>query len=209
VFSYEVKNMTKKTRSTRHKKHPVPDRGISRELTASYSRQYAKVQSAIVDYDKVASEMERKWGVDRLPELVDAELRERFWETVHRLNVAIDENDPDEVRRHADAAARGWYALDRAASGAGALPPSGEGYDARIDETRVLRVCRTIEGACVAQREHPDVVAVSVEEIARIWKIWDERDILAQAKQAFPGAEILEARVQSNKKGDPNDEIPF
>jgi len=141
--------------------------------------------------------------------LVDAELRERFWETVHRLNVAIDENDPDEVRRHADAAARGWYALDRAASAAGALPPSGEGYDARIDETRVLRVCRTIEGACVAQREHPDVVAVSVEEIARIWKIWDERDILAQAKQAFPGAEILEARVQSNKEGDPNDEIPF
>lgn len=198
----------KKTRSTR-RKHPVPDRGISRELTASYSRQYAKVQSAITDYDKVASEFERKWGVDRLPELVDAELRERFWQTVYRLNVAIDKNDPDEVRRHADAAARGWYALDRAAVAAGALPPSGEGYDARIDDTRVLRVCRTIEDATVSQRERPDVVAVSVEEVARIWKIWDERDILAQAKQAFPGAEILEARVKSGGEEAPNDEIPF
>lgn len=191
------------------RKHPVPDRGISRELTASYSRQYAKVQSAITDYDKVASEFERKWGVDRLPELVDAELRERFWQTVYRLNVAIDKNDPDEVRRHADAAARGWYALDRAASDAGALPPSGEGWDARIDETRVLRVCRTIEDATVSQRERPDVVAVSVEEVARIWKIWDERDILAQAKQAFPGAEIFEARVKSGGEEKLDDEIPF
>ena len=198
----------KKTRSMRQKP-PAPDRGISRELTSSYSREYAKVQSALVDYDKVASEFERKWGMDRLPELVDAELRERFWEAVHRLNVAIDKNDPDEVRRHADAAARGWYALDRSASDAGALPPSGEGYDARIDETRVLRVCRTIEDATVSQRERPDVVAVSVEEIARIWKIWDERDILAQAKQAFPGAEILEVREKTDGKGALNDEIPF
>jgi hypothetical protein len=198
----------KKTRSMR-RKHPVPDRGISRELTASYSRQYAKVQSAITDYDKVASEFERKWGVDRLPELVDAELRERFWQTVYRLNVAIDKNDPDEVRRHADAAARGWHALDRAAVAAGALPPSGEGYDARIDETRVLRVCRTIEDATVSQRERPDVVAVSVEEIARIWKIWDERDILAQAKQAFPGAEILEVRDKPDGEEKLDDEIPF
>jgi len=147
--------------------------------------------------------------VDRLPELVDAELRERFWQTVYRLNVAIDKNDPDEGRRHADAAARGWYALDRAASDAGALPPSGEGWDARIDETRVLRVCRTIEDATVSQRERPDVVAVSVEEVARIWKIWDERDILAQAKQAFPGAEIFEARVKKDGGEAPNDEIPF
>lgn len=201
--------MTKKSTYSRRRKHPVPDRGISRELTASYSRQYAKVQSAIVDYDKVASEMERKWGVDRLPELVDAELRERFWQTVYRLNVAIDKNDPDEVRRHADAAARGWYALDRAASDAGALPPSGEGWDARIDDTRVLRVCRTIEDATVSQRERPDVVAVSVEEVARIWKIWDERDILAQAKQAFPGAEIFEARVKSGGEEKLDDEIPF
>lgn len=200
--------MNKKTRSTR-RKVPGPDRGIQRELTASYSRQYAKVQSAIVDYDRIASEFERKWGVDRLPELVDAELRERFWETIHRLNVAIDQNDPDEVRRHADAAARGWYALDHAASAAGALPPSGEGWDARIDETRVLRVCKTIDDACVSQRERPDVVAVSVEEIARLWKVWDERDIVAMAKQAFPGAEILEARAKSNEKGDPNDAIPF
>jgi hypothetical protein len=53
------------------------------------------------------------------------------------------------------------------------------------------------------------VVAVSVEEIARIWKIWDERDIVAMAKQAFPGAEILEARVKSDGKGVLNDEIPF
>jgi len=193
----------------RHKKPPAPDRGISRELTASYSRQYAKVQSAVTDYDKVASEMERKWGVDRLPELVDAELRERFWQTVHRLNVAIDKNDPDEVRRHADAAARGWYALDRAASAAGALPPSGEGYDARIDETRVLRVCKTIEDATVSQRERPDVVAVSVEEIARLWAIWDQRDIVGMAKQAFPGAEILEVRDKPDEKGALNDEIPF
>ena len=201
--------MTKKSRLMRHKKHPVPDRGISRELTSSYSREYAKVQSAVTDYDKVASEMERKWGVDRLPELVDAELRERFWQTVYRLNVAIDKNDPDEVRRHGDAAARGWCALDRAAVAAGALPPSGEGYDARIDETRVLRVCRTIEDACVSQRERPDVVAVSVEEIARLWAIWDERDIVAMAKQAFPGAEIFEAREKSGEKGALNDEIPF
>ena len=71
-------------------KYPAPDRGISREMTASYSREYSKVQSALVDYDKVASEFERKWGIDRLPELVNAELRERFWEPVHRLNVAID-----------------------------------------------------------------------------------------------------------------------
>lgn len=200
--------MTKKKRPTR-RKPPAPDRGVSRDFTASYSRQYDKVQSALVDYDRVASEFERKWGVDRLPELVDADLRERFWQTVHRLNLAIDKNDPDEVRRHADAAARGWHALDRAALAAGALPPSGEGWDAPIDETRVLRVCRTIEDACVSQRERPDVVAVSVEEVARIWKVWDERDILAQAKQAFPGAEILEARVKSGGKEKLDDEIPF
>jgi hypothetical protein len=65
--------------------------------------------------DKVAIEMERKWGVDRLRLLVSVELREKFDRQRYKYNAAIWHGDLEAVRREADRMTRAWMALDAAA----------------------------------------------------------------------------------------------
>lgn len=185
-----------------------PERGITRELFGSSDRVYRKVQSALIDYDAAASAYERRWGIERLPDLVPEGLRLRFWDQLDRLNEAIASNDPDEVERQAGATLRGWAALERAALEAGHKPVTGEGFEAALDDGRVIAVCATPQDAAKRAQDRPGVIAYSIDEIARMIAAWDERAVIERAKLAFAGAEIAAIR-NKRKEVELDDEIPF
>ena len=78
-----------------------------------------QIKLALERLDEVATGYEKKWGVDRLINLVDQGLAERFQEQLELLNLAPERNAALDVISHADALACGWAALDAAAESRG------------------------------------------------------------------------------------------
>ena len=85
--------------------------------------------------DAVASAMERKWGIDRLPKLVDAPLAVRFRSQAERLDAAIYLNVSAAVSTQAEAMLRAWNALDAAAITAGWKPLAPTIWETVLPET--------------------------------------------------------------------------
>ena len=61
---------------------------------------YRKIQNYLTEYDRVVSDYERRWGVERLPNLVSPELRDRFWQQMDKLNDAIHRDAAVDVEHH-------------------------------------------------------------------------------------------------------------
>jgi hypothetical protein len=142
--------------------------------------------------DAVASAMERKWGIDRLPKLVDAPLAVRFRSQAERLNEAIRSDVPTALSAQAEAMLRAWGALDAAAIKAGwkplaptiwetVLPETGEVIALVHDSSEAFAIARERKGAVWTLAE----VALAIEAFG---------DTVRATKEAFPGAEVTAVR---------------
>ena len=95
---------------------PAPARqGISE----AESRAWAAANAAL---DRVAVDLERTWGVNRLPELVAPDLAAKFATAQEQCDEAIRSGDTAAAAGKATALVRGWKALDAAARAAGHTP---------------------------------------------------------------------------------------
>ena len=98
--------------------------------------------------DAVASAMERKWGIDRLPKLVDAPLAVRFRSQAERLDEAIRSGVSAAVSAQAEAMLRAWHAVDAAALAAGWKPLSPTIWETVLPETgEVVAIVRDADEA--------------------------------------------------------------
>jgi hypothetical protein len=186
-----------------------PERGFARNVGAVNERVYRKVQDAVIEHDKVATEYERRWGVDRLPELVPPELRERFLLQCDRLNEAIATNDADEVRRLVPVSCRAYAALEKAAREAGHAELTGETWEAAMPDGGVLCVTRNVHEASKVSRERPGAIVWSVEEVANVIGSYEAAKAVTLAKKAFPGATVEEREDRAPTHEELDDEIPF
>jgi len=186
-----------------------PERGFVRNVGAVNERIYRKIQDAVIEHDKTVTEYERRWGIDRLPELVPPELRERFLLQCDRLNEAIATHDVDEVRRLVPVSGRAYAALEKAAREAGHEELTGEAWEAAMPDGGVLCVTRNVHEAVKVSRERPGAIVWSVEEVARVVGSYEAAKAVTFAKKAFPGAivEGREDKVPTCEELD--DEIPF
>jgi hypothetical protein len=180
-----------------------PEPGFTRRVFGANDRGYRKIQSALVELDKVAVAAEARWGLDRLPDLVTPELREKFHAQGDKLDAAMMMQDADAVEHEAAVMIRAWNALERAARAAGAREVSGAYWGAKMADGRLLAVCETIHDARKAAADNPDAVVLAVSEIAALWPHFESRGVIEKAKVAFPGAEVKKAGKV------PNDAIPF
>jgi len=92
-------------RPTRQKKD---DRILHRGATANEIR----ADLSLAPFDKAVREMDKRWGVDRLPELVSVESAAKWGKAVAGLNGAIDAQDPDKVKFWVEVCLRGLTAMD-------------------------------------------------------------------------------------------------
>lgn len=178
------------------------DLSISADLeTRTWARShgtYIAGRAYLDEADLTASEMEAKWGADRLRLLVTPELREKFDRQRYLLNQAIWHGDLEGVRREAMRMVNAWMALDRAATAAGKskLDPmvweiavadpahaDGEGYVAAIVPTN--------DHAHLVQADGRKVVVYTLEEIGRLLTAVPG---VAKAKLAFPGAAVVSVK---------------
>ena len=160
------------------------------------------VTDALKPLDRIAVEMEAKWGVGRLPRLVSPDMAAKFGSARDKLNEAIRENDGEAVAKRAAVMIRGWQALDKAAAEAGceALPlrtvgvrHEGRSYVVAWDRADVHRAASLSDA--------PENV-VTVHELLVAYEAL--RAKIDGVKQAFPGAEVVRAALPPGGDG-----IPF
>lgn len=155
---------------------------------------YIAGRAYVDEADLTASQMDGKWGVDRLRLLVGPDLRERFDRQRYLINRAIWHGDLEDVRREAGRMVKAWLALDRAAEaagGAGKLDPRvweiglADGTVAAIvqDGVAAREVLATAEGRSLR--------VYTLDEIGRLLSTFSE---IAAVKATFPGATVTAAR---------------
>ncbi len=149
-----------------------------------------RIESAIQKYDEALSAAERVWGVDRLPYLVDADLRQRWQRGVEKLNEGIRNRDVQSVERLVDNMLKGLGKLIAAAREAGHAPLQADVWEARLKDGRVLRLVRS-SSAVADQTDERDVVVWSLEEVARVV---EANSSVNRVKQVFPGAIVTSVK---------------
>jgi hypothetical protein len=160
------------------------------------------VTEALRPLDRIAVEMEGKWGVGRLQRLVTPEIAARFGSAKDKLNDAIRANDGDEVAKRASVLIRGWQALDAAATEANceALPlrtvavqHNGRAYVVAWDRSDVHKAAKLSRA--------PENV-LTVHELLIAYEALKSK--IDGVKQAFPGAELTKISIPPG-----GDALPF
>ena len=191
----------------RKNQKPRRQKKSDRILHSGQTQNQIMTDYAVAPFDRKAEEMDEKWGIDRLVELVSAETAAKYGSAMAKFNDAIDAGDPSVTAARAQVCIRGMDAMDAEAAAAGAQRASMDVWEVEVagELYGVMRDARSWQ-AIKAQR--PEMTLVSLREVALALKYW--RGSIAgeferSVKQSFgDGAEVV-AITNRNLE----DEIPF
>ncbi len=194
------RNATNKNK-TRRRKVKRPDRVVNPDDIGNQTKE--SVYHALKPLDELVHQMERRWGVDRLPGLVDPEMAARFGAAKAKLDAAIDENEPALVVKRVKVMMKGWLALSDAAEKAGAEEIEADVWEGLSDAGVKYAFCRSGAEAHRAAREKEGYRVLSVDEVVRLLEV--KYDKIMKIKDVFP-----DSIIEGVKNGPvPDDEIPF
>lgn len=163
-----------------------------------------RIQSAIWDYDRKRDEVEKVWGVDRLPYLVSDETRAKWWRAIGAMNQAIYDGDADKVRKMVDNLVIGFDRLVDEAQRREAQPLEPEIWQTPLDDGRTLQIVRTWPERAYRADKDPKVVTYTLEEIGRLV---GSLPLLNAVKKQWPGATVEKPVSPLSKEL--NDDIPW
>ena len=146
--------------------------------------------------DKLAHEMELKWGAGRLPTLVSEDTAIKFGSAKAKLDAAIEADDVEEVRKRVDVMKRGWSKLDAEAARIGSKPLSALSPDVWTTvsgDGEIVALARSREDAEALLAEGTALRIYTLDEIMRIIASFED-GLLKHAKNEFPGAEVTNIR---------------
>jgi hypothetical protein len=209
---------------------PAPKKVIHSQPVPMSEFDRIDMAKALDHLDRIAVQMELRYGVGRLPLLVPTDMAVRFMSQYRKLEAAIKAGYPAAITEHAGRMANAWVALDRAAAAAvvhgspggetfGAVAPhgntgapvgTGEVWETVTGDGTVVQVVQTpADAARLVQGADPRRRTVwTLEEIANVLtSIWPE---LVKTKQLFPGAAVENARAPVvDDLFTPDSECPF
>ena len=189
-------------RPTKPKRQRSADRVLHRDVSATQ----IKCDFALAPFDRMANEMDRKWGVDRLVELVPADVAAKYGSAMAKLNAAIDAQDPDEVATRASVCVRGMQAMDQIASQAHGEPPTAQVWVVEADGY-TFGLMRDPRAWQRAQEAYPKLELITEREMVLALTMYRRslaKEMIDAAKAAFPGAEVTAIRDMELE-----DDIPF
>lgn len=177
----------------------------------------ATIQAHMDAVDVVVRQAETEWGVDRLPMLVDADLRARFYRQRVKWQEALTEaweskmltrDQLDAVITKSAAMQRAWLALIDAASTAGHRPIGAEVWEARLKDGSVAAIVQTNAEAAKVLADGRHVNVWTLEEVANV--IDALPGTLGMAKHVFPGAKFVTPQAAGDRSWvKTGDAIPF
>jgi hypothetical protein len=155
--------------------------------------------------DEVSRKMEAKWGVNRLPDCVPKDLREKWDRQWLKLNAAIMESKHPETVELAQGCIRAWEALERAAVVAGYQHDTGQVMEIRAASGRIYRVCASGLDAMKPVPEGYQVVSLS--EVVNLLEANQLVNTVKDNSAKFSNKEIIVPPDEFWKSG--GDSIPF
>jgi len=165
------------------------------------------IYHALRPLDAVASRMEEKWGVDRLPDLVTPATASRFGTAKAKLDAALGDDDVDAVVHRAAVLIRGWEALDAEAAAAGRKPVEVDAWLWRDDNDVPHAFVRDASDAIRYGKANPGVRCWTMSEIVRVAAAAEERSsLIGRVKETWPGAEVTDIKRKNEVL---DDELPF
>ncbi len=162
---------------------------------------------AAAPFDRVARDYERKWGIDRLPELAPPEMAAKFGKAVAHLNACLERGDVEAAKAAAENAVTGLHKMDAAATAAGHAPLVPEAWEVEIDGT-TYAILRDMASWPAYEAQRPGVKFFSMRE-AILALLSVESPAVAEARRQFPGAEIAAIRKPTPLEAELDDTIPF
>jgi hypothetical protein len=176
------------------------DRILSKGATAEEIR----ADLSLAPFDHAAREMDKRWGVDRLPELVSPESAAKWGKAMAGLNGAIDAQDADKVKFWVEICLRGMAAMDAEAVAMG-RPVSDPMIWEHEYEGVVYGIIEDGREWPAAYAKRPGIAIHTMREVAVA--LHEHRNGLVNAvKLAFPGAEVKAVR---RKPSDLEDDFDF
>ena len=169
------------------------------------------IHHALLPLDKTATEMEFKWGCERLPSLVSPETAARFGSAKGKLDAAIQANDPQGVALRAAVMIRGWIKMDLEATERGHKALSPEIWSHTTSTGFKVAVARSNAEAINAIRTDKrleNVAVYSLDEIGRILEA-DSYRLLDEVKKTWPESVVSDVRKKKGTAPLFDDEVPF
>ena len=170
--------------------------------------EYDAIDGSLKPLDALASDLERKWGRDRLIELVSPETASKFTTAKAKLDAAIAYNDPQDVIRRVNVMMRGWQALEAEAIKNGHSPFPADVWVACVDEDNkpafeIAIVKDSADASLTKLTKKKGITTYSLVEIARIVRLFEgQKKEIPKIKELFPDSEITKVAWK-------DDEIPF
>ena len=185
--------MTAPQRPRPRRRGHAADRLINSSLTAAE----IACDYAVAPFDRACRDMEAKWGIDRLPELVSTETAEKWGRALAGLNEAIDAADAEQVKAWAEVGIRGLAAMNAEAESRGARPADPQIWEY---EYNGLKFGIFADGANwqAAKRARPDLALFSMQEVAAaLLARMEELPTVAEALKQFEGAQIASVKTRA------------
>lgn len=192
---------------------PRRERKGDRILNPGAAKAQIECDYGIAPMDRLANELDLKWGIDRLPELVTPEMAARYGAAIAHLNDCIREQDPAKCTAAANNCIRGLHAMDAEATRLGVKPASGEYLEYEIEGNAGEPPFRfgILKDGCewqAAKSARPDLEFYTLREVAIALREKINTPLIDEIKQQFPGAQVVEHR-RTPMEQLLNDEVPF
>ena len=189
-------------------KKPTRKFKADRMLHPAMSAEEIQCDYALGPFDRMAYDMDRKWGVDMLVELVSPETAAKYGSAMAKLNAAIEANDPAMVAARAAVCMRGMEAMDAEATQAGKQPASDDVWILAFND-RQVGLIKNGRGWQRVQAAHPDLQIITENDVILALEamaattLGKMREAIAEG---FPQAEVTGFKFKNEGL---EDELPF
>ena len=184
---------------------PQRQKKSDRLISPKASDTAVKIDMMLAPLTKAVDDADRRWGIDRLPELVSVETAGKWGLCLGKLNEAINAEDAEKAAQWAGAAIRGLALMEAEAAAGGALRASEDVWEVELNGV-VYGIMRDGRAWQSIKEQRPDLRLVTLREVAVAIEWWAEHGLgkmQAAVQDAFPAAEV----IRSNPGGSLEDDI--
>ena len=153
---------------------------------------YDQCMAVVAGVDHVASTLEARWGIRRLPLIVSDDTRLRFRSACALWAEAIKGWQVEEVTRAGAMMRRAWAALEAEAVSLGHAPIEPHSLEATLPDGTVLAIVASADDAhhVAGNAAGRKVIALTVEEVAWLFQKYGREDLQTSILAEFPGATV-------------------
>jgi len=157
---------------------------------------YDQCMTVVIGVDQVASAMETRWGIRRLPLIVSDDTRLRFRSACVLWSAAIRSWQISEITRVGSMMRRAWATLEAEAISLGHGPIDPRSLETVMPDGTVLAIVDSPDDAHHVARTAAgrQVIALTVDEVGRLYQKYGRADIQTAILATFPGAAVAAKR---------------